>query len=121
MGVASVSVKFAVDDHTRGRDPMVAETYAALIETAKKLGPVREEAKKTSIHLVRKTAFAGVATRKSSLLLTLKSARDIKSPRISKHEQVSAGRWHLEVRLSSPSDVDAEIAGWLKTAYELSG
>jgi hypothetical protein len=116
-----MAVKFKVDDHTGGRDPIVSLTYAALIGAARKFGPVTEEAKKTSIHLVRKTAFAGVATRKTSLILTLKSARDIKSPRISKHEQLSPGRWHLEVRLSSPNDVDAEIAGWLRAAYELSG
>ena len=116
-----METKFAVADHVRGRDPVVSSTYAALMKAAKKLGPVIEEPKKTSIHLVRKTAFAGVATRKTSIVLTLKSAHDIKSRRVSKHEQVSAGRWHLEVRLNAPGDVDAEIAGWLKAGYELSG
>ncbi len=115
-----MSVAIAVEDHLRDRDPVVSSIYVALIKTTKKLGAVSEEAKKTSIHLVRRTAFAGVATRKSSIVLTLKSAHDIKSPRISKHEQASAGRWHLEVRLSSPSDIDAEVLGWLKAAYELS-
>lgn len=115
-----MDVAFAVEDHLRDRDPVVSSIYVALIKATKKLGAFSEEAKKTSIHLVRRTAFAGVATRKSSLVLTLKSAHDIKSPRISKREQVSAGRWHLEVRLSSPSDVDAEVSGWLRAAYELS-
>ena len=112
---------FTVEDHLSGREPVVASIYDALTKAAKKLGPFKEEAKKTSIHLVRSSAFAGVATRKTSLVLTLKSAKDIKSPRVTKHEQVSAGRWHLEVRLDSPRDVDAEIKTWLKDAYELSG
>ena len=112
---------FTVEDHLSGREPVVASIYDALTKAAKKLGPFKEEAKKTSIHLVRSSAFAGVATRKTSLVLTLKSAKDIKSPRVTKHEQVSAGRWHLEVRLDSPRDVDAEIKMWLKDAYELSG
>ena len=116
-----MATAFVVHDHLDGREPIVAAIYEALTKTAAKLGPFKTEAKKTSIHLVRSTAFAGVATRKSSLILTLKAASDIKSPRITKHEQVSAGRWHLEVRLDSPSSVDAEIKAWLKDAYELSG
>ena len=91
----------SVDSHFAGKDPTVRATYRRLIDVARTLGPVTEEAKKTSIHLVRHAAFAGVATRRSSLILTLKSATDIRNPRIEKREQTSANRWHLEVRLRS--------------------
>ena len=111
---------FAVADHFRGREPVVASIYTALTKAVHKLGPFQEEAKKTSIHLVRKSAFAGVATRRASLVLTLKASQDIPSSRVTKREQVSAGRWHLEVRLNSPREVDSEIKSWLKDAYELS-
>ena len=70
-----------VASHFARKNPTVRATYERLIDTARALGPVTEEAKKTSIHLVRHTAFAGVATRRSSLILTLKSATDIRSPR----------------------------------------
>jgi hypothetical protein len=116
-----VATAFTVEDHLHGREPVVASIYAALTSVAKKLGPFKEEPKKTSIHLVRSTAFAGVATRKASLILTLKAAADIKSPRVAKHEQVSAGRWHLEIKLTSARDVDGDIKKWLKSAYDLSG
>ena len=79
--------------HFAGKDPTVLATYQRLIDVARTLGPVTEEAKKTSIHLVRHTAFAGVATRRSSLILTLKSATDIRSPRIEKRlHRVAQGR-----------------------------
>jgi hypothetical protein len=68
---------------------------------------------------VRRTAFAGVATRKTALILTLKSDRDLKRKRISKREQSSANRWHLEIRLEEPEQVDSELVSWLKRAYEL--
>jgi hypothetical protein len=84
-----------------------------------KLGPYKEEAKKTSIHLVRRTAFAGIATRKTALILTLKSDRDLKSKRIAKREQASANRWHLEIRLEEPDQIDTELVLWLTKAYEL--
>jgi hypothetical protein len=110
-----------VESHFAKSDPEVLATYRRILETARALGPVSEEAKKTSIHLVRRRAFAGVTTRRFSLVLTLKSATDVRSPRIEKREQASANRWHLEIRLQDPAQVDHQIASWLKAAYELAG
>lgn len=109
-----------IAQHFEGRSPSVAATYAAIVGVAKKLGPFREDPKKTSIHLSRKTAFAGVATRKDSLILTIKSATDLVGARVVKREQVSASRWHVEVRLDSPQQVDAQLKRWLGAAYNLS-
>jgi hypothetical protein len=114
-----ISATPALQSHFRGREPHVAAIYAAILKAARNLGPVTEDPKKTSIHLVRKTAFAGVATQKSALILTLKSKTKLKSPRIRKQEQASANRWHLEVRLTQPTEVDPELCGWLAAAYEL--
>ena len=105
--------------HFKRSEPEVHETYRRVLEAARAIGPVVEESKKTTIHLVARTAFAGVATRRSSLILTLKSAKDIRSPRINKREQVSAHRWHVEIRLVKPSDVDRQLTMWLRSAYEL--
>jgi len=107
--------------HFAKSDPRVLQMYKRLLEAARALGPVTEEPKKTSIHLVARTAFAGIATRRSSLILTLKSAKDIRSPRIERREQASAHRWHVEVRLAKPSDVDRQLATWLSAAYALAG
>ena len=77
-----VSRSFTVAAHLDERAPEVRATYDAILRAAKKLGPVHEDPKKTSIHLNRKTAFAGIATRTTALALTLKSATDIASPRV---------------------------------------
>jgi len=49
----------------------------------------------------------------------LRSATDIASRRIAKNERVSANRWHLEIRLERPEDVDRQLISWLKAAYAL--
>jgi hypothetical protein len=108
-----------VKEHFENRGAEVKATYAAILKAAKQLGKVKEDPKKTSIHLVRKTAFAGVATRKSALILTLKSDSDIASKRILKREQASAHRWYLEIKLETPAQIDDEILGWLRKSYEL--
>jgi hypothetical protein len=111
---------YTVGQHFEGRAPAVRAIYRQITSAAKAVGPFKEEPKKTSIHLARKSAFAGIATRKDALILTIKSAADIRSPRIVKREQASANRWHLEVRLEKPSDVDRELKAWLREAIELS-
>jgi len=111
---------FTVRSHFIGKDPITRQTYDQLLKRVADFGPVVEEPKKTSIHLVNVTAFAGVTTRRSAIVLTIKSDRKLSSPRIQKSEQVSANRFHHELRLSSPRDVDKELVKWLKDGYELS-
>lgn len=113
-------IDYTVNEHFEGKDPVVRETYKRMLKAARKLGPIGEESKKTSIHLVCKSAMAGVATRKSHLVLTIKSDHALSSPRVHKAEQVSANRFHNEIKLASPAEVDAELIGWLKAAYRLS-
>jgi Domain of unknown function (DUF5655) len=112
---------FTVKSHFEDKDPAIRQIYDRLLEAAGKFGPVAEEPKKTSIHLMNNTAFAGVATRKTALVLTIKSDRKLSSPRIHKSEQTSAKRFHHEVKLTLPAEVDAELVKWLKDAYALSG
>jgi Domain of unknown function (DUF5655) len=69
---------------------------------------------------VNRTAFAGVATRRNALVLTIKAENDIRDPRIEKHQRVSARRWYVDLRLASPGDVDGQVVAWLRAAYEMS-
>lgn len=69
-----------VSQHFADRAPAVRAIYDHILAAARRFGPFQEESKKTSIHLARRTAFAGVATRKNALILTLKSATDLRSP-----------------------------------------
>ena len=109
-----------IQHHFDDRAPAVRAIYDRIVGAARKFGPMEEDPKKTSIHLNRNSAFAGIATRKDSLLLTLKSMRDIDSPRVSRREQASKSRWHLEVRLTDPAQVDSELVAWLREGYEIS-
>src|SRR5260221_6292485 len=111
---------FTVEQHFAGREPVLRNIYEAVVTAARKLGTVEEDPKKTSIHLNRRTAFAGVATRKDAVVLTIKAPADIQSPRIHKHEQASANRRHLDVRLTDPRQVDSELQQWLAAAFGMS-
>ena len=117
----SKAISNSVNSHLDGKEPVVKEIYDTLIENLRLFGPVLEEPKKTSIHLVNVTAFAGIATRRNAIVLTIKSNRDLESTRIHKSEQTSARRFHHEVKLTKRSDIDDELIAWLREGYALSG
>jgi hypothetical protein len=108
-----------VEDHFNGKSPQVFEIYRRIVDESESLGPVSEDPKKTSIHLNRRVAFAGVQTRRDALILTLKSDHGIADQRIHKTEQTSANRWHFEIRLREPGDVDVQLRDWLRASYAL--
>lgn len=111
---------YSVSDHFVNKNPSVRALYDQLVSLVQTFGPVEEDPKKTSIHLNRKSALAGVETRKNNLLLTIKSDHEVKSPRVEKVEKISSKRFYHKVRISSPNDFDEELKGWLKAAYILS-
>lgn len=76
-----------VDEHFAGKDEGVRVIYDRLVALAKMFGSIGQNPKKTSIHLNRRTAFAGVAVRKGHVVLTIKSDRPIDIPRVFKSEQ----------------------------------
>jgi hypothetical protein len=99
--------------------PLAQNLYGSLLATLGQLGPFEEELKKTSIHLVRRSAFAGIQMRREYLILTIKSEKPIASTRIAKDEQASRNRWHSEIKIASAAELDAELLTWLKVAYDL--
>jgi hypothetical protein len=43
--------------------------------------------------------------------------RELESARIHRAERVSANRWHNEVILKDPSEIDAELLTWIREGY----
>ena len=111
----------SVAAHFEKKPPEVRALYDRVLATARKWGVVLEAPNTGSIHLVRETVFAGVATRKDGILLSFNSTTDLDSPRIVKRQRPSANRWYLYVKLATPKDLDREVLGWLATSWEMSG
>jgi hypothetical protein len=47
--------------------------------------------------------------------------RQLESDRVHRVERVSAKRWHNEVILKDPSEIDAEMLAWIREGYALTG
>jgi Domain of unknown function (DUF5655) len=109
-----------VAEHFEGRSAPLRKIYARIIATVRAFGPVIEDPKKTSIHLNRKTAFAGIKVQRDCIAVTIKADQEIASDRIVSSEQTSANRWHHVVKLFATNDVDTKLKEWLRRAYDLS-
>lgn len=110
-----------IDEHFTDRSPAVRDMYEMLVAASRDFGPFEEDPKKTSIHLNRKYAFAGIRTQKNALVLTVKAVGDIPSRRIAKRQQASAKRWYHDIKISALDEIDHEIVDWLRASYEVSG
>ena len=104
---------------TSSSEPNVQEIYDELIKQINALGKITVEEKKTSLHVKAKSAFVGIHPKKKFLDLNIVTDMPIKSDRIKKTEQVSANRFHNEVRLEDVDQIDTELMGWIKQAYQL--
>lgn len=111
----------SVAEHFAGRSQRVRTIYDTIVAIAGEFGSVDEDPKKTSIHLNRRSAFAGIQTRREFLILTVKSTGEIDSRRVTKSEQTSPNRWYHEIKLHQPDEIDTQIVGWLRDSYLLSG
>ncbi len=101
----------------KGKNLEVMAIYQAIMQSVEKLGPVKIEHKKTSIHIVSRVAFLGVHPKTKWLDLNIVTTEAIKSSRVTKTEQVSANRFHNTIRLSEAREVDQELVNWIKKSY----
>lgn len=106
-------------DHLIDKEKNVISIYKKLIADIRKFGPLKIEPKKTSIHLGNRYGFAGVYTRKDYLNLELHLDHKLTNNRVTKVEQASKNRFHHIIKLTNSKEVDNELLGWLKAAYEL--
>jgi hypothetical protein len=102
-------------------DPAVRALAEQLIDRVVSESAARVEPKQGSIHLCRKSAFAGLQPRRQAVLLNLRTRDAIDSARIRKVERVSANRFHNELLLEAPEDLDEELFGWIRGAAALAG
>lgn len=99
--------------------PEARDLYKILLEEVKKFGKVTVEEKKTSIHLKNTKAFAGVHPGKNYFILNIVSESPIRNKKIIKTEHVSKNRYHNEMKIERPADINVQLLGLLKTAHDL--
>jgi len=105
-------------DKINGNEP-ASSIYKALLKRLKSIGRFEIEPKATSLHVVHQRGFLGVHYRKDGLLLNIVLDRALETARLKASEQVSRNRYHNEVLVATPREIDSELVRWVKEAHRL--
>ena len=108
-----------LDDHFAGSEPAVRATFDAVLGVVRALGPVEVLPERSRIALHVRMSFAAFVPRRRWLDGHVVLAERLTSPRFRRVEIYSPRNVVHEFRLTSPDDVDAEVAGWLAAAYRV--
>lgn len=119
FSILLVSMSDTTIETTINRSPFLKSLYTHLISELKQIGTITVEPKKTSVHVVAKSAFVGIHSRKDYLIINIVSDKPIKSSRIFKVEQVSKSRFHNHIKIAEKQDIDNEVKTWFINAYNL--
>jgi hypothetical protein len=102
-------------------DPISSGVYGALLDQISALDGCELQEKASSFHVAHGRAFLGIHPRRGGILVNIVLERQLESDRVHRAERVSANRWHNEVILNDPSEIDAEVLAWIREGYALTG
>ncbi len=120
----SGDVLFFFEDH-REALPL----YEVLTEQMEGLGDLSIRVQKTQITFSNRRNFAFVSflparkakdRPKTYITITFGLGRRVDSPRIDIATEPYPGRWTHHVLISSTEDIDGELMGWIREAYNFS-
>lgn len=111
---------YPVAKHLKGKES-ATELYNELkIKIKKIVGPFRIESLPCCIHFVTAAfTFAAAFAMKDRLRLHFALDHKIASPRIRRHSQIAASRYMYEVDIKDKKEMDKELLGWLKEAFNI--
>lgn len=106
--------------HFINKEQHVVKTFEKLFKEILKLDGVVVNSVKNAILFTVKTHFLAVKPKKGILDIEFVLPEKIEDFPIHKTFQASKYRWAHFVRLGSPEELDEQILGWIKWAYEIS-
>jgi hypothetical protein len=96
------------------------QLYEALLELVRRFGPVTVNINKSRISFQARVRFATVArVTRSGLVCTFWLKREVVSPRITRIELYPPSNYVHQFKLTDASELDDELAAWLRDAYEV--
>jgi hypothetical protein len=110
---------YDVDGHFAGKDPRLREIFDLLVAKMEEFGPLRFDAVRRTINLIARHHLGGVEVQKKALRLGFLHDEPLESERFVRVARLGPHRVGHTVKLHSVDDVDDELLGWLKKAYEL--
>jgi hypothetical protein len=108
--------RHALEDHFKGKSPIVRELFNRYLAMVKRCGPVTVYAQKTRIVFQVRVRFAGAVIRKNWVEGGFWLKRRIEHPRF-RVECIPPHDYVYRFRLAGPEDIDQELESFIREAY----
>jgi uncharacterized protein DUF5655 len=102
-----------------GKPEPIISAFHKLRRAVAAFGDVHIDAVKASVNFGAKSHFAAAWPRASRLDVELVLDAPLKSPRISKVQSYGPAKHVHWIQVTDPTDIDAELLGWLRRSYDL--
>lgn len=106
-----------VDAYFAAHPPVEREIFEAVRQHLESLGPVIVEPVNVGILFKCRRTFVELRPKQRWVDLSIGLNRRIEHPRITRTVRTATGRTYHGIRIMSPSDIDAEVRGWLTESY----
>ena len=111
---------WTVEDHLRGRDPVVIELYERFVALVEACGPYELSVAKTAITFKgSRRGFAGAKPGRGSLGGYLDLQRRVTDSRIRSASPYTTRLFVHHFRVTEVGQLDDEFAGWVREAYDV--
>lgn len=112
-------VAFPIEKHLKGKE-LATELFEYLKKEIKKnIGPLKIESLPCCIHLVSNYTFGAVWALKDRIRIDFRLNHKIKSKNLWKEIQISKNRYLYYFDIKSKKEINKELVGWIKEAYNL--
>lgn len=109
--------RHSLDEPFREKPPEIRQLFDVVLQTIESMGPVTLVPYRDRVAFMVRVRFGGVRPRKHWLDVDFWLTRRVESPKFHRIETLSPYTHIHTVRVTSPSDVDGELAAWLREAY----
>jgi len=110
--------RYRVADHFAGKPKLLRTIFRRLVRVARGCGPVTVYAQKTRIVIQARVRFAGLVVRQRSLDAGLWLKRRVAHPRLQRVENLGRLGYGVHFRLTSPAEIDRQLAALVREAYD---
>jgi hypothetical protein len=107
------------EDLFAGKNPEVRELYNLLIDRVKYFGEIDVHAAKWNITVRRLSTFLTIIIEKTHLTLVFISKDLIDEFPVYHNNPTGSNRYSNAVKIESPDEVDDQLIGWLRQAWEI--
>ena len=101
------------------KPPEIYELYKSLISRIQKLGPLEVHVAKWNVTLRSHTAFMSIFPEKKDLALAFLRDEALDDFPVYSSYQSSKKRWSNHVKIETEEEIDTQLMGWIKDAYDL--